>query len=121
MPEAFSLLKDAGLTPSKPLIYDIEIPEEQFVSFSRKNLASPGSMTCILFARAIDRLFPNRTSPLMNSNIINARPMIGDSRTIHNCVQTVKFEFSQEVKELSFDRHVSFTEKSQLRPPVKRG
>ena len=103
MPDAFSLLKDAGLTPSEPVIYDIEIPEEEFVRFSKEHLASPGTMTCVLFSRAIDRLFPKRESPLMNSYIINARPMANDSKTIHNCVQTVKFEFSDEVRDRSFE------------------
>ena len=108
MPEAFSLLKDAGLTPSETMIYDIEIPEEEFVRFSKEHLASPGSMTCVLFSRAIDRLFPDRESPLMNSYIINARPMANDSKTIHNCVQTVKFEFSNDIRELPFEKQCSF-------------
>lgn len=108
MPEAFSLLKDAGLTPAATKIYDITIPEEEFVRFSKEHLASPGSMVCILFSRAIDRLYPKRESPLMNSYIINARPMVKDSKTIHNCVQTVQFEFSDAIKELSFEKQCGF-------------
>ena len=61
-------------------------------------------MVSILFARAIDALFPGRTKPLTNSYIINARPMIGAPLTHHNCVQTVFFEYSDRVKALPFDR-----------------
>ena len=102
-PEAFSLTADAGMTPSEPLIYDIEMPEEVFVRFSSAHDASPGTMVSILFARAIDALFPGRTKPLTNSYIINARPMIGAALTHHNCVQTVTFEYSDRVKAMPFD------------------
>ena len=61
-PEAFNLISDAGLTSSEPLIYDIEMPEEAFMRFSSAHDASPGTMVSILFARAIDKLFPDRTS-----------------------------------------------------------
>lgn len=102
-PEAFSLTADAGMTPSEPLIYDIEMPEEVFVRFSSAHDASPGTIVSILFARAIDVLFPGRTKPLTNSYIINARPMIGAALTHHNCVQTVTFEYSDRVKAMPFD------------------
>lgn len=108
MPEAFSLLKDAGLTPAATKIYDITIPEEEYVRFSKEHIASPGSMVCILFSRAIDRLYPKRERPLMNSYIINARPMVKDSKTIHNCVQTVKFEFSDAVRKLPLEQQCGF-------------
>ena len=103
-PAAFSLITDGGLTASKPLIYDLEMPEESFVRFSSAHDASPGTMVSILFARAIDKLYPERNSPLMNSYIINARPMTGAPLTHHNCVNTVKFEYSDRVKKMPFDR-----------------
>lgn len=103
-PDAFSLTADAGMTPSEAMVYDIEMPEEAFMRFSSAHDASPGTMVSILFARAIDTLFPGRTKPLTNSYIINARPMIGAPLTHHNCVQTVFFEYSDRVKALPFDR-----------------
>ena len=120
MPEAFSLLKDADLTPAEAMIYDITIPEDEFVSFSKEHLASPGSMICILFARAIDRLFPNRNSPLMNSYIINARPMVNDSKTIHNCVQTVNLNSRMRSGSFPWNSSAVFTGKSPPSTPVKR-
>ena len=97
---AFSLTDDGGMTVCEPLVWDIAIPEKDFVRFSFENNASPGSMVCVLMARAVDKLFPERTKDLTNSYIINARPMLG-SITHHNCVQTVKYKFSDEVKRMS--------------------
>ncbi|MBR3015761.1 MAG: hypothetical protein IKH57_01545 [Clostridia bacterium] len=103
-PEAFSLTCDARLTPSNPIIYDVEMPEQAFVRFSSAHDASPGTMVSILFSRAIDALFPERKKPLTNSYIINGRPMVGAPLTHHNCVQTVSFEYSDRVKAMPFDR-----------------
>ena len=43
-PDAFSLTADAGMTPSEPIVYDIEMPEEAFMRFSSAHDASPGTM-----------------------------------------------------------------------------
>ena len=103
-PEAFSLTGDARLTPSDPVIYDVEMPEQAFVCFSSAHDASPGTMVSILFSRAIDALYPERKKPLTSSYIINGRPMVGAPLTHHNCVQTVAFEYSDRVKAMPFDR-----------------
>ena len=104
LPLAFSLVEDAGLTPGDPVVYDIIIPEKDFLQFTSANDASPGTMVSILFSRAIDELFPERNKPLINSYIINARPMLGTPETHHNCVNTVMFEYSDKVKAMPFDR-----------------
>ncbi len=103
-PQAFSLVNDAGLTVSEQNIWDIEIPEAAFVRFSSANDASPGTMVSILMSRTIDELFPERTAPLMNSYVVNARPMVNAPLTHHNCTRTVFFNYSDRVKAMPFDR-----------------
>ena len=66
--------------------------EKEFVDFCFANEASPGTMVCMLFARAIDSLYPQRARDIRNSYIVNARPMFG-SKTHHNCVQTIRFSY----------------------------
>ena len=104
LPAAFSLVKDAGLTPSEPIIRDITIPEEAFVRFSSAHDASPGTMVSILMSGTLDELFPGRAAPLSNSYLLNARPMIGKPLTHHNCVQTVIFTYTDRIKAMPFDR-----------------
>lgn len=107
---AFSLSEDAGLTPCEQLVCDVEINEEDFIRFSFDNEASPGTMVSVLFARAIDGIYPQRTKDLMNSYIVNARPMLG-SVTHHNCVQTVKFFYSDEIKSMPLNRQCAIHRK----------
>ena len=104
LPEAFSLVNDGGLTPCEPVVYDIVIPEDMFLAFTSANDASPGTMISILFSRAIDELFPEREKPLTNSYIINARPMLGAPNTHHNCVHTVRFDYTDRIRAMPFDR-----------------
>jgi len=93
---AFSLAEDTDLTPCEPLVCDVELPEKEFVDFCFANEASPGSMVCVLFARALERLYPQRNRDIRNSYIVNARPMFG-SKTHHNCVQTIRYAYSKEL------------------------
>ena len=72
---AFSLAEDTDLKPCEPLVCDIELPEKEFVDFCFANEASPGTMVCVLFARAIDTLYPKKARDIRNSYIVNARPM----------------------------------------------
>ena len=103
-PQAFSLLRDGGLTASEQKIYDLDMPEDAFVTFSSAHDASPGTMVSILFARALDAIYPNRAKPLINSYIINDRPMLGALSTHHNCVHAMTFEYSDRVKSMPLDR-----------------
>ena len=99
----FSLAADAGLTHSSTQIWDIEIPEEAFVSFSSANDASPGTMISILFARAIDALYPEREKIIMSRYSVNARPMLHAKETHHNCLSGVAFPYTDRVKSMPFE------------------
>ena len=100
---AFSLAEDTNLKPCEPLVCDIELPEKEFVDFCFANEASPGTMVCVLFARAIDSLYPQRARDIRNSYIVNARPMFG-SKTHHNCVQTIRFAYLDNISELPLNK-----------------
>ena len=100
----FSLAADAGLTQSTPQVWDIAIPEEAFVSFSSANDASPGTMVSILFARAIDALYPERQKIIMSRYSVNARPMLHAEKTYHNCLDGVAFPYTDRVKAMPFEK-----------------
>ncbi|WP_029320763.1 hypothetical protein [Butyrivibrio sp. AE3004] len=101
---AFSLIEDGGLTPCEQKLYDVVIPEKDFLKFSSANDASPGVMVSILIARTIDKLFPERNKGIMGSYVINARPMLHAPKTHHNCVSTVFFDYSGKIRKMPFDR-----------------
>lgn len=102
--KAFSLVDDGKLTPCKTKLFEIKIPESDFMKYSTENDASPGIMVSILLARAIDDLFPVRESQIVSSYVINGRPMLNAPKNHHNCVTTVFLDYSDKIKKLPFDR-----------------
>ena len=104
MQEAFNLIEDGGFTAGVKRIFDVAIPETDFVRFSSANDASPGIMVSILLARAIDDMFPDRKKGIMSSYVINARPMLHAPKSHHNCVSTVFLDYSDKIKAMPFDR-----------------
>ena len=101
---AFMLIEDGGFTPCDQKLYDVVIPEKDFVRFSSANDASPGIMVSVLLARAVDRLFPEREKEIRSSYVMNARPMLGANETHHNCITTVFLDYSDKIKAMPFDR-----------------
>ena len=104
MKPAFSLLNDAGLTQAELEVIDLVIPEADFLKFTSANDASPGTMISLLFARAIDDLYPQRDKGIMSSYVINGRPMLNTPLDHHNCVHTVFMDYSDKIKAMPFDR-----------------
>ena len=101
---AFSLIHDGGFTPCNTKIYEITIPERDFVKFSAENDASPGVMVSVLMARSIDRLFSERDKAVLSAYVVNARPMLGGMKSHHNCVTTVSLDYSERIRQMDFDR-----------------
>ncbi len=100
--EAFTILQDGGAAPTEPTIYDIEIPERAFVSFTSASDASPGTMVSLLLLRALDKLYPQRTKPLIGTYVVNARPMVGAVGTYHNCISSLDFTYEGKLREMPF-------------------
>ena len=101
---AFSLESDAGLKMTDVTLTDIEIDEADFIKYTSANDASPGTMISLLYARAIDSIYPVRDKAINSSYVINGRPMINAPLTHHNCVSTVFLEYSDKLKKMPFDR-----------------
>lgn len=99
-PHAFSLVEDAGMTPADVRCCDIEIPEDAFLKFAFENDASPGTMIALLAARAIDGLHPDREKPIVGAYVVNARPMIGAPADHHNCLSSVRLEYSDRIRKM---------------------
>lgn len=57
----------------------------------------------ILFARAIDALYPERQSNILGRYSVNARPMLHAEKTHHNCLSGVDFSYTDRVKAMPLD------------------
>ena len=99
---AFTLETDGGLTPSDPTVWDVEMPEDAFVRFTSSHDSSPGTMISLLFARAIDGLYPDRKKNIISSYVVNARPMLDAKKTMHNCLSMVIMNYEDRIKKMPF-------------------
>ncbi|MBQ6048624.1 MAG: hypothetical protein IJL40_04765 [Oscillospiraceae bacterium] len=99
-PHAFSLIEDAGMSLTDVRYHDIEIPEEAFLKFAFENDASPGTMIALLTARAIDGFHPIRNKPITGAYVVNTRPMIGAPLNHHNCLSTVRLEYTDRIRKM---------------------
>ena len=62
MAPAFTLETDGRLTPSEASIWDVAIPQDEFMRFVEDNDSTPGTMISVLFARAIHLLYQEKES-----------------------------------------------------------
>jgi hypothetical protein len=104
MPEfAFSIVDDGGAKPCAPTILDVEIPESAFLKFTSASDASPGTMVSLLLSRAIDIRYPQREKNITAGYVVNGRPMLHAPKSHHNCVTTVRYDYSERLKKMPFD------------------
>jgi hypothetical protein len=101
---AFLVVDDGGAKPCAPTITDVEIPESAFVRFSSASDASPGTMVSLLLTRAIDARYPRREKTIKGGYVVNGRPMLHAPKSHHNCVTTVRYDYSERLKNMPFDR-----------------
>lgn len=102
--EAFTFEKDGQLTPSEASIWDIEIPENAFLRFTSANDASPGTMISLLLARAAHALYPDAEKDIISAYVVNARPMLGNPQTCHNCLSMVLFDYEDRIRRMPLPR-----------------
>ncbi len=69
-----------------------------------RNDASPGIFITVVFARAIDKLYPDREKEILGNYVINARPMLDGASSHHNCVNAIRIPYSDKIKNMPIDR-----------------
>ncbi len=106
LPKALDLMETSGFqrTGDSGRILKLMIPESSFLPFTRVNDASPGIMICALMARAIERVHPKHDDPLVNSYVVNARPMLHAPESFHNCTNRVILHFDNRIRRMPLDR-----------------
>lgn len=100
--EAFSIIRDGGAAPRDPHIYHVEIPEPAFVRFMSASDSTPGTMISLLLLRALEARYPGHDKPLVGSYVVNARPMLRQNATYHNCLTSLKFDYDERLQKLPF-------------------
>ena len=103
---ALNVMREKNLSRSgnKGFTHRISIPMESFIPFIKDNDATPGLMVCILFARAIERVLPGHTDPIVGSYVVNARPMLHSAESFHNCTSRVVLHYDESVSKMPLEK-----------------
>ena len=103
---ALNLMEEKKLprADGKGVVYRLSFPEETFIPFIKENDATPGLMACVLYARAIERVIPEHSAPIISNYIVNARPMLHAKETFHNCTNRVVLRYDEKVREMPLER-----------------
>lgn len=105
MEPPFSLNNNGGMTwTDETTVYDVIIPEKELLKYTSANDASPGTFITLIFARVIDKLYPEREKEILGNYVINARPMLDGNDSHHNCVNAIRLPFSDKIKKMPLDR-----------------
>ena len=97
-------LKDGGRIALRDncIVYNIRIPEKEFMRFNLSNDGSPGTIISLFLARAIDRVTPMKKDPIVIAMCVNQRKMLKSPLAHQSLVGDVRLVYNGKVKALPF-------------------
>lgn len=85
------------------IVYNIRIPEDEFMRFNISNEGSPGTVVALFLARAIDSLHPKTADPVSIALCVNQRRALGAPLAHQSLVGDARLVFHERMKKMSFD------------------
>ncbi len=97
-------LKDGGRVAlsEKCVVYNLRIPEREFMRFNLSNDGSPGTVIALFLARAIDRVTPMGKDPVVIAMCVNQRRMLRAPLAHQSLVGDVRLVYDRKVAALPF-------------------
>lgn len=97
-------LLDAGIAHPVPdsVVYNMRIPEKDFMRFNFSNDGSPAVIVALLLARAIDALHPNVKEPPVIAMCVNQRRALDAPLAHQSLVGDVRLPYTERLKALPF-------------------
>jgi hypothetical protein len=85
-------------------VFNIRIPEAEFVRFSFSHEGSPGTILALLLARAIASLHPETEEPITLALCVNQRRALGAPLAHQSLVGDVRLVFRPRMREMSMPK-----------------
>lgn len=99
-------LADMGLvhpSPSHTQMHHICLDEKQMMAKCKQNDASPNSAICVILARAIAKLHPDSTEPIIANVGMDPRGALKADLSHHPLATSTSIEFTPEMRDMSFE------------------
>ena len=91
----------ARITPDS-IVYNLRIPEKEFMRFNISNDGSPATIVALILARVIDRLHPEKTLPPVIAMCVNQRKALRAPLAHQSLVGDVRLPYYGRIRELPF-------------------
>ena len=89
------------------IVYNIRIPEDEFMRFNLSNEGSPGTVVALLLSRAIASLHPEAADPVVVALCVNQRRALGAPLAHQSLVGDARLVFDERLQRKSFDVQVT--------------
>ena len=102
--KAFHIAED-GLTHvhQRSTVYNIRIPEDEFMRFNLSKEGSPGTVVALFLARAIASLHPETADPIVIALCVNQRKALHAPIAHQSLVGDVRLVFHEKMKRMDFE------------------
>ncbi|MBE6726456.1 MAG: hypothetical protein E7576_14895 [Ruminococcaceae bacterium] len=83
-------------------VYNLRIPEEEFMRFNISNDGSPATIVALLLARTIDALYPDADRPPVIAICVNQRKALHAPLAHQSLVGDVRLPYQRRMRDLPF-------------------
>ncbi|MDO4797858.1 MAG: hypothetical protein Q4A01_07545 [Coriobacteriales bacterium] len=84
------------------IVYNIRIPEDEFMRFNLSKEGSPGTVVALFLSRAIASLHPHTADPVAIALCVNQRRALGAPLAHQSLVGDARLVFRERMKAMSF-------------------
>ena len=84
------------------IVYNLRIPEAEFMRFNISNDGSPAAIVALLLARSIDALHPDASLPPVIAMCVNQRKALRAPHAHHSLVGDVRLPFTDRLRNMPF-------------------
>lgn len=92
----------AHITPAC-IVYNIRIPEDEFMRFNLSQEGSPGTVVALFLARAITELHPDAADPVAIALCVDQRRALNAPLAHQSLVGDARLVFRERMREMSFE------------------
>ena len=85
------------------IVYNIRIPEDEFMRFNISNEGSPGTVVALFLARAISALHPETADPISIALCVNQRRALGTPLAHQSLVGDARLVYYERMKKMDFE------------------
>ena len=98
-------IKDGGAVEitKNCIVYNIRIPEDEFMRFNMSNDGSPGTVVSLFLARAIERVHPGKKEPTVIAMCVNQRKALHAPLAHQSLVGDVRLVYDEKIINKDFN------------------